>query len=71
MEQNKLLTECERRRKRLWERIVNRYRMYREELPDITSNRAMGIVAREEGLTLQGVRYILIRTGNYIPKMKG
>ncbi len=62
-----LWTPQEKDRHRRTQRVCAKFRQLRLDYPGARPSRLMRAVAFEEGLSLMGVRYILIRNGIYKP----
>lgn len=69
--QEELLTMRERRRMERDELIAGKYKALTRKHPECAPHRLMSVIALEMGMTVTGVRYSLIRTGNYTPRRKG
>ncbi len=64
-------TETEKRRDVLHKRICNAYiSIIQSRSPKMTPNRAFGIIAKKEGMTIMGVKGIIIKYKLYTPKSK-
>lgn len=61
----------ERRRIERDKLIAGKYKILIKEHPECAPHRIMSVIADELGMTVTGVRYSLIRTGNHTPKKKG
>lgn len=51
--------------------IAGKYRALVKAHPECAPQRLMSVVAAVMDMTVTGVRYSLIRTGNYTPRRKG
>lgn len=69
--QEELLTMRTRRRMERDEQIAGKYKALTEKHPECAPQRLMSIIAAVMDMTVTGVRYSLIRTGNYTPRRKG
>lgn len=62
-----LRTEKEKEREKMHKAIGDDYRRLCALQPDTSANRKFSMLAKNYGLTLMGVRNIIIRLGLYVP----
>ena len=60
-----LMTKNERRKKRLHEKIVQRFDELQAEFPDSAKSRIAMEIANDSAMTREGIRKILIRYGRW------
>jgi hypothetical protein len=65
-----LRTTAEKNRQAKHNRICNNYLNLVNQYPNTAPSRLMDAIAKEEGMTLQGVKTILVQNGVYVIKNK-
>lgn len=58
-------TKMEKLRDERNKRICERYVKMSQELPNCSANRIITVIAEQEGMTIPGVKHVLIANGEY------
>ncbi|MCD8313181.1 MAG: hypothetical protein LUC24_03385 [Bacteroidales bacterium] len=70
-ENDDIRTDFERAREERWDEIAERFVTLKEMNPLAKPCRLCGVIAKERGMSVQGVRRICVRTGVYQPEGGG
>lgn len=60
-------TEAEKARTELHAAVCREYREFARQLPEASAHRLFGLVAQRHGMTVPGIRKIIIKAGLYNP----
>ena len=64
------MTRAEKERKKRNAAICKDYKELRAQEPTISDNRIFTALAQQHGLTVMGVKGIVTRSGDYVPRRK-
>lgn len=61
-------TEAEKARDARHRSICNGYNEITEREPGLSAHRIFGVLAKQNGMTIPGIRRVLVKSGLYAPK---